>query len=58
MISFDRVVAVLIGDVPGRREQLVEHPKVGRCPVRGHSACVGACALARVKNRRAAAVLK
>ena len=36
MIGFYRVVRVLLGHVVRGRQQLVEHPWVGRCPISGH----------------------
>ena len=36
MVCLDRVVAVLLGDVTGGGQQLLEHPRVGRRPVGGH----------------------
>ncbi len=36
VISFDAVVGVLLGAVPRRRQQLVEHGGVGRCLVGDH----------------------
>jgi hypothetical protein len=36
MIGFDRVVGVLLHHMPRLRHHLVEHPRVGRCPVGGH----------------------
>jgi len=42
MISFDEVIAVLLSDMASSRHQLIEHPRIGRCFVRGHRAGVGA----------------
>jgi hypothetical protein len=36
VIYFDRVVLVLLGDVTGGGQQLVEHARVGGRPVGGH----------------------
>jgi hypothetical protein len=36
MICFDQVVLVLLGDVAGGGQQLVEHTRVGGCSVGGH----------------------
>jgi len=36
MIGFDPVVAVTVGHVAGRRQQLVEYAGVGRCLIGGH----------------------
>ena len=36
MISLDPVVAVLLGHVPGRGQQVIQHPQVDRCLVGGH----------------------
>src|ERR671927_950610 len=44
MICFDAVIAVLLGEMTGSRYQLVEHPRIGRCLVRGHHAGMGAVA--------------
>ena len=35
MVTFDRVVRVLLGGVHRRRDQLVQGPRVHRCPVGG-----------------------
>jgi hypothetical protein len=42
MISFDRIIGILLGDVAGGGQQFVEHAGVARCPVGGHLARVGA----------------
>jgi hypothetical protein len=36
VIGFDRIVSVLLGDMTGRRHQLIEHPWVGGRAVSGH----------------------
>jgi hypothetical protein len=36
VISFDRVVRVLLGDVAGRGQQLSEHSRIRRSPVGAH----------------------
>jgi hypothetical protein len=33
VIGFDGIVRILLGDVAGGGQQLIEHPGVGRCPV-------------------------
>jgi hypothetical protein len=33
MVGFDRIVGVLLDDVECRRNMLVEHPRVGGCPL-------------------------
>src|SRR5918998_6676625 len=43
MIGFDGIVPVLLGDVAGGGYQLLDHSRVGRCPVGGHLG--GACAV-------------
>ena len=35
VIGFDRVVCVLLGDMTGRRRQLIEHPRVGGRAISG-----------------------
>jgi DNA-binding CsgD family transcriptional regulator len=42
MICFDKVIAVLLGEMAGSGHQLVEHTRVGRCFVRRHRAGAGA----------------
>jgi hypothetical protein len=42
MICFDKVIAVLLGEMAGSGHQLVEHTRVGRCFVRRHRAGVDA----------------
>jgi hypothetical protein len=36
MICFDRVVRILLGDVAGRGQQLIEHPRIRSRPVGVH----------------------
>lgn len=36
MIGCDRVIGVLLGDVADGKCQVVEHARLGLCPVRGH----------------------
>jgi hypothetical protein len=55
MICFDQVVLVLLGDVAGGGQQLVEHTRVGGCSVGVTSVGDGPCCSAWVKNRRVAA---
>jgi hypothetical protein len=38
VIGFDGVIRVLLGDVTRGGEQLLDHSRVGRCPVGGHLA--------------------
>ena len=33
VVGFDSVVSVRLGSVPGRWEQFLQHPRIGRCPV-------------------------
>ncbi len=40
MIGLDGVIGVLLHDVAGARQQLIEHPRVGGCSVGGHFAGV------------------
>jgi hypothetical protein len=42
MICFDKVIAVLLGDMAGSGHQPVEHTRIGRCFVCRHRARVGA----------------
>src|SRR5205085_8330231 len=42
MICFDKVIAVLLGEMAGSGHQLVEHTRIGRCFVRRHRARVAA----------------
>ena len=36
MICFDRIVRILLEDVQGGGQELIEHPEVSRRPVGGH----------------------
>jgi hypothetical protein len=36
VISFNHIIRILLEDMQGRRQELIEYPKVGRCPVGGH----------------------
>jgi hypothetical protein len=36
VISFDRVVRILFGDMTGRGQQLIEHSRIRRSPVGAH----------------------
>jgi hypothetical protein len=36
VISFDRVVRILLGDVASRGQQLIEHPRIRSSPVGAH----------------------
>jgi hypothetical protein len=38
MIGLDQIIRVLLHDMARRRQQLIEHPRVGRCPVGAHLA--------------------
>jgi hypothetical protein len=38
MIGFDRVIGVLLHDVASAGQQLIEHTRVGRCPIDKHLA--------------------
>ena len=38
MIGLDRIIPVLLHDVARGRQQLIEYPRVGRCPVGAHLA--------------------
>ena len=42
MISFDGVVRVLLHNMTRGRQQLIDHPRIDRCPISGHLARIGA----------------
>jgi hypothetical protein len=36
VVRLDQVVRILLGNVTGARQQLIEHPRVGRRPISAH----------------------
>ena len=42
MICFDKIIAVLLGEMAGSGNQLVQHTRIGRCFLRHHHTRVGA----------------
>jgi hypothetical protein len=36
VIGFNHIIHVLIEDMKVGRQQLIEHPEVGQCPIGGH----------------------